>query len=56
MDVTDVVPGIDKIKREPDEFSLVLIDRTSQQVLEFPKQVKLKSARYIEKHCSILMV
>ena len=51
-----VVPGIDKIKREPDEFSLVLIDRTSQQVLEFPKQVKLKSARYIEKHCSILMV
>jgi DNA-binding NtrC family response regulator len=37
--------ALEKIKSNPDEFSLILIDRTSQQELDFPKLVKAISDR-----------
>ncbi len=38
--IEDARLAIEEIKNNPDEFSLVLVDRSSQEDLEFPKQVK----------------
>ncbi len=36
----DALLAVEKIRSSPDQFSLVLVDRTSQQDTDFPKQVK----------------
>ena len=36
----DALSAVEKIRSSPDKFSLVLVDRTSQQDTDFPKQVK----------------
>ena len=36
----DALSAVEKIRSSPDQFSLVLVDRTSQQDTDFPKQVK----------------
>jgi DNA-binding NtrC family response regulator len=36
----DALSAVEKIRSRPDKFSLVLVDRTSQQDTDFPKQVK----------------
>ena len=36
----DAFSAVEKIRSSPDKFSLVLVDRTSQQDTDFPKQVK----------------
>jgi DNA-binding NtrC family response regulator len=36
----DALSAVEKIRSSPDQFTLVLVDRTSQQETDFPKQVK----------------
>lgn len=36
----DALSAVEKMRISPDQFSLVLVDRTSQQDTDFPKQVK----------------
>jgi DNA-binding NtrC family response regulator len=37
---SDSLSAVDIIRTNPNQFSLVLIDRTSQQDTDFPKQIK----------------
>jgi DNA-binding NtrC family response regulator len=36
----DTLSAVEKIRSSSDQFTLVLVDRTSQQDTDFPKQVK----------------
>ena len=36
----DALSAVEKIRSSPDQFTLVLVDRTSQRDTDFPKQVK----------------
>lgn len=36
----DALSALEKISNSPDQFTLILVDRTSQQDIDFPEQIK----------------